>query len=186
MKLILMKKILTSALLISLLAISCKNEETATSIATDETSVTSETSIQNTEVAPQVPTQNPAESMLAVPNNATTTSNSAPVAAGINPAHGQPGHRCEIPVGAPLNSVPAQGKTVTQTPQAAPIMGGATTTTVSSNDMKNGVVKTNGATITTTQNNGEKTVTPAGMNPPHGEAGHTCSVPVGAPLPITN
>jgi len=25
----------------------------------------------------------------------------------VNPAHGQPGHRCEIPVGAPLNSAPA-------------------------------------------------------------------------------
>ncbi len=25
----------------------------------------------------------------------------------LNPAHGQPGHRCDIPVGAPLNSVPA-------------------------------------------------------------------------------
>jgi len=27
--------------------------------------------------------------------------------AGLNPAHGQPGHRCDIPVGAPLNSPPA-------------------------------------------------------------------------------
>lgn len=29
-------------------------------------------------------------------------------AAGKNPAHGQPGHRCDIAVGAPLNSTPAQ------------------------------------------------------------------------------
>jgi hypothetical protein len=28
-------------------------------------------------------------------------------AAGINPAHGQPGHRCDIPVGQPLNSKPS-------------------------------------------------------------------------------
>lgn len=27
---------------------------------------------------------------------------------GLNPAHGQPGHRCDIAVGAPLNSAPAQ------------------------------------------------------------------------------
>lgn len=29
-----------------------------------------------------------------------------PVAAGMNPAHGQPNHRCDIAVGAPLNSKP--------------------------------------------------------------------------------
>lgn len=29
-------------------------------------------------------------------------------AAGKNPPHGQPGHRCDIAVGAPLNSKPAQ------------------------------------------------------------------------------
>lgn len=29
-------------------------------------------------------------------------------AAGKNPAHGQPGHRCDIAVGAPLNSKPTQ------------------------------------------------------------------------------
>jgi len=35
----------------------------------------------------------------------------------MNPPHGQPGHRCEIAVGAPLNSQPA---TVTQTGTTAP------------------------------------------------------------------
>lgn len=35
-------------------------------------------------------------------------------AEGMNPAHGQPGHRCDIPVGAPLNSPPGNP------PQAAP------------------------------------------------------------------
>lgn len=33
-----------------------------------------------------------------------------PVAAGMNPAHGQPGHRCDIAVGAPLNSKPMPPK----------------------------------------------------------------------------
>ena len=28
--------------------------------------------------------------------------------AGLNPPHGQPGHRCDIAVGAPLNSKPTQ------------------------------------------------------------------------------
>ena len=44
-------------------------------------------------------------------NNATTTApiaapqnnaGSTTIADGMNPAHGQPGHRCDIPVGAPL------------------------------------------------------------------------------------
>jgi hypothetical protein len=30
----------------------------------------------------------------------------APPANGLNPAHGLPGHRCDIPVGKPLNSKP--------------------------------------------------------------------------------
>ncbi|WP_265197327.1 hypothetical protein [Aureitalea sp. L0-47] len=30
-----------------------------------------------------------------------------------NPAHGQPGHRCDIPVGAPLNSPPANTNSAT-------------------------------------------------------------------------
>jgi hypothetical protein len=34
-------------------------------------------------------------------NNGVTTT----VLGGINPAHGQPNHRCDIAVGAPLNSV---------------------------------------------------------------------------------
>ena len=39
---------------------------------------------------------------------ATTPAAAQPVAEGMNPAHGQPGHRCDIPVGAPLNSAPAK------------------------------------------------------------------------------
>ncbi len=40
------------------------------------------------------------------PTSTTTVSSNGDLA--INPAHGQPGHRCEIPVGAPLNG---SGKT---------------------------------------------------------------------------
>jgi len=32
----------------------------------------------------------------------------------LNPAHGQPGHRCDIAVGAPLDSEPAKSSTNTQ------------------------------------------------------------------------
>ena len=75
-------------------------------------------------------------------------------AVGMNPAHGEPGHRCDIAVGAPLNS-PKQdlSKTVTSqdielNPTPAP----------------------------------QKVETAPGMNPPHGEPGHRCDISVGAPL----
>ena len=72
----------------------------------------------------------------------------------LNPEHGQPGHRCEIPVGAPLNSAPT-GSTpsVTINPSASsPAISAPATTT-------------------------------ARLNPAHGEPGHDCAVPVGSPLP---
>ncbi len=83
--------------------------------------------------------------------------NSNTAAAGLNPAHGQPGHRCELAVGAPLNSSPTPVKA--NTSQA---------TTVS--------------TPVTYIQSQSKTVTPAGMNPPHGEPGHRCDITVGQPL----
>lgn len=83
------------------------------------------------------------------------------MAAGVNPAHGQPNHRCDIPVGAPLNT-PANGTA------AAPQ---TTTQTVSAPQ-----------TVSTPQVVTSKTVTPKGMNPPHGEKGHRCDISVGAPL----
>lgn len=75
--------------------------------------------------------------------------------AGLNPAHGQPGHRCDIQVGAPLNSAPAQptnttapGVTVNPAPPTAPASTGSQ----------------------------------AGLNPAHGQPGHRCDIAVGAPL----
>lgn len=71
----------------------------------------------------------------------------------VNPAHGLPGHRCDLPVGAPLNGTAA-----------------------------------NTATPTSTNSQQSTTVSPIrldqtpSVNPPHGEPGHDCAVPVGAPL----
>lgn len=81
----------------------------------------------------------------------------------VNPAHGQPRHRCDIPVGAPLNSPVTQAQaTTTQQGQ-----------TVQVNPNQNNMVTTT-------------TVAPVkvgkGMNPSHGQPGHRCDIPVGAPL----
>lgn len=72
--------------------------------------------------------------------------------AALNPAHGQPGHTCEIPVGAPLDQAPA-----TTTVQAP------TNTGVSP-------VRLNSS------------ATAPQKNPPHGQPGHDCAIPVGADL----
>lgn len=81
---------------------------------------------------------------------AKTTDNEA---VKVNPAHGLPGHRCDLPVGAPLDGTAATQQT--------------------------------SATTTQTQSGSVSPVridqTPD-VNPPHGEPGHDCSVPVGAKL----
>lgn len=97
-----------------------------------------------------------------------TQQQTAQTAPGMNPPHGQPGHRCEIPVGAPLNSNPVQKgqpkttQVVTPKPSEQPVMK------INSKD--------GAATIV-------GTTTPPGMNPPHGQEGHRCDIAVGAPLP---
>ncbi|WP_339887112.1 hypothetical protein [uncultured Flavobacterium sp.] len=142
-----MKKILTSALLISLLTISCKKEETAEPITTDDIPVTSEaSSVQNNTDEATV------NAVPSITNQPTTTMN------GLNPAHGQPGHRCEIAVGAPLNSTPT-----------APSNN-------ASNNTQPIVVPANAAASPMSN------TTATGMNPAHGQPGHRCEIPVGAPL----
>ncbi len=74
--------------------------------------------------------------------------------AGLNPAHGQPGHRCDIAVGAPLNSPAAAKPATTQTTQ----------------------------TITPVVTPASTAKTAPGMNPAHGQPGHRCDIAVGAPL----
>ena len=72
----------------------------------------------------------------------------------MNPPHGQAGHRCDIAVGAPLNST--SGKVASKSE------------TVVTNQVPN---------IEPPQ-----VVTKPGMNPPHGQEGHRCDIAVGAPL----
>jgi hypothetical protein len=107
--------------------------------------------------APNNPVVNraPVQQVAAAPQPVKKTSEApqaAKVTAGLNPAHGQPNHRCDIPVGAPLNS-PA-GK-----PAVSPVQ---TATPLPTGPVKNAA--------------GVK------INPPHGQPGHDCSVEVGKPL----
>lgn len=90
------------------------------------------------------------------PQTEMPASNTTNTTAALNPAHGQPGHRCDMPVGAPLD-----GSAATNT-QAQPQM-------------------TTGNTSPVRVNNTGTTATPM-KNPPHGQPGHDCTIPVGADL----
>ena len=72
--------------------------------------------------------------------------------AALNPVHGQPGHRCDIPVGAPLDQAASTQvqQTSTMNPNVSPVR-------VQGGDNPR-------------------------INPPHGEPGHDCSKPVGSDL----
>lgn len=99
------------------------------------------------------------------------------VAPGMNPAHGQPGHRCDIAVGAPLNSPAKMASQPAMTINPTqPTQSGMKITPAG-----------NGATpaILNAGNTGQAAapaVTAPGMNPPHGQPGHRCDIAVGAPL----
>jgi hypothetical protein len=93
--------------------------------------------------------------------NSTSTSG-ATTGGELNPAHGQAGHRCDLAVGAPLNS-------------SVPAKANSNTVTVPKIKDK--------PTVTNTTPTAPTTPTPEGMNPPHGQAGHRCDIAVGAALP---
>ncbi|HLF46425.1 MAG TPA: hypothetical protein VI548_08370 [Chitinophagaceae bacterium] len=99
--------------------------------------------------------------VLSQPTNQELTqpNNSNPTAVKLNPAHGEPGHRCDIAVGAPLNSSPSSTNTSTQSlNNSLPVLP-----------------------ATLTQQPIQQT-TASGLNPEHGKPGHRCDIAVGEPL----
>lgn len=70
----------------------------------------------------------------------------------LNPAHGQPGHRCDLAVGAPLTSNPAANANATA------------------------------ASVPVTSTSSQAAPAGVALNPAHGQPGHRCDISVGAPL----
>jgi hypothetical protein len=144
-------------------------EQTSTGsdvVSTDSTQATISTQPGQTAV--------PVEQTISAPSAAPVTAPAATsTATGMNPAHGEPGHRCDISVGAPLNSPPGKNA------PAAPTM--ITTDpgnpAVTAQPMQTQPVQAQPSAAPTV-----KVPTPPGMNPPHGEPGHDCAIAVGAPL----
>ncbi len=103
------------------------------------------------------PVQNPTVAAPVVQPPTVTT-------AGLNPAHGQPGHRCDIPVGQPLNSKPeAKNTTASTVTPTTPVVNKPATTIPLKPD----------------------TLFAKGLNPAHGQPGHRCEIAVGQPLNST-
>jgi len=149
-----MKSFLSLLFVTALLFTSCKKE-----LEPQDSTIPSKI-VPFTEAANTSPNQSvmPAQPLQ---NQNAAVSTPVAVAKGMNPAHGQPNHRCDIAVGAPLNSPVVPAKSTPVVPQqntAVPATIAAPNTAVT-------------------------TPTPEGMNPPHGQEKHRCDIAVGAPLP---
>lgn len=157
-----MKNTLIGLITISIVTLSCKKDEKATYLKDEAgaaqpnvalTSATSKTTLMDQAGIQSTPSPAP---MATAP--------------GMNPAHGQPGHRCDIPVGQPLNSQPAAATPATQTIST----GTNNTIQIDPNSVSPGKIAID--------NSGKQVKTAPGMNPPHGQPGHRCDIPVGQPL----
>lgn len=81
-----------------------------------------------------------------------------------NPPHGEPGHRCDIPVGASLDTPMPEGYTPPAAQQpTSPVMQQPTSPVIQ-------------------QQSAPSTAGVKNPNPPHGEPGHRCDIAVGASL----
>jgi hypothetical protein len=118
------------------------------------------------DIAVGVPLDSPAGTGKSTPSNSkqpnmspqTATPSTTP---GMNPPHGQPNHRCDISVGAPLDSPPKAGKS-TPTVVSQQIIPG----------QSNNTQPTPGANAPHGQ---------PGHECDHGKPGHVCSPPSGVP-----
>jgi hypothetical protein len=123
--------------------------------------------VQNAKSAlPASPAINPAVQTAPILQTKTAAPSitTAAVAPGINPAHGQPGHRCDVAVGAaiPKTAVSNVKPAITSSPVAVPPV------------LQNSPILPQAATTATT--------VASGLNPAHGQPGHRCDIAVGKPL----
>lgn len=156
-----MKNTFIGLIAVSLLAASCKKDEKATYLKEEANAG-----------QPSVALNTTSKTTLMDQAGIQSASTPAPMATapGMNPPHGQPGHRCDIPVGQPLNSKPAAAAPATQNINTA----GNNIVQIDPNAVAPGKI--------TLDNNGKQAKTSPGMNPPHGQPGHRCDIPVGQPL----
>lgn len=155
MKKFIMKNLLFGLLATSLVAVSCKKDEKPTYLKEDAGT------------QPNVAMNSPKPSLIdqaGIQTSNVQNGSTMVTAPGMNPPHGQPGHKCEIPVGQPLNGSAPAAQPATQNIQ----VNGNNTVQIDPSAMNKG--------------NATPVKTAPGMNPPHGEPGHRCDIAVGQPL----
>ena len=150
--------ILSSFVLFACSSSDCPGYDKSLSPANSTKAVTPLT-IADTLLSDSATTNSSISNMPATNPSITSIASAGNNTAGLNPAHGMPGHRCDIEVGVPLSS-PIQNKTAPNI-QPSPVM-----TTPS---MQQPSVQPN-------------SIGTGKSNPPHGQPGHDCAVPVGSPL----
>nr|WP_314493840.1 hypothetical protein [uncultured Chryseobacterium sp.] len=156
-----MKNIFLVIIVAGASVISCKKDERPTYIKEEAGVQQPYAAVNNT---PQPSLLNQA----GIPNTSSVAA-----APGINPPHGQPGHRCDIPVGQSLNGggTPAQNANAT-----------SQNITVNGNNPVQIDPNASAPQKIMIDQNGKQVKTAPGMNPPHGEPGHRCDIPVGQAL----
>jgi len=156
-----MKNLLLGLLATSLVAVSCKKDEKPTYLKDEDGSQQPNVAVNSA----------PKTSLIDQAGIKTSNGSTMVTAPGMNPPHGEPGHRCDIPVGQPLNgAAPAAAQNPTQNIQ----VNGNNSVQIDPNAVSPGKIMID--------QNGKQVKTAPGMNPPHGEPGHRCDIPVGQPL----
>lgn len=151
------KSSIFTALVLALTMASCKKE-----LEPQESSVAAAESAPATPANPLAATAaTPQQQIQAQPQQMQVQPQTQATAPGMNPPHGQPGHRCDIAVGSPLSQ---------------PVKSAATTTPATTASPTTITKVTPSAPVAAT------TKTAPGMNPPHGQPGHRCDIAVGTPL----
>lgn len=151
-----MKNLFLGIIVLGLVSVSCKKDEKATYVKDD--AATQQTPVANNTSKTSLMDQ----AGIATNPNQNLTQVTPP---GMNPPHGQPGHRCDIPEGKPLNSAPTNATQNINVSQNQPIQ-----------------IDPKAGKVITTTSQAAPTKTAPGMNPPHGEPGHRCDISVGQPL----
>lgn len=138
-----------------------------------------EPSTQEAATATATPAETPVNNAAAntTATAVPTATSSAATPAGMNPPHGQPGHRCDIPVGAPLDSKPSQNIPTQSAPQQPANNG--------QGFLSSGAAQQQTTPAAAPSRPAQQTA--PGMkgkpNPAHGQPGHRCDIQVGQPLP---
>ena len=168
------------ALSLAMTGVACQNDAPQQTTTTTEETTAGEAAPNSIVEGANLPTAvspDPAPPSVGTTQTIVTPPSTAPTggvtlpAGTPNPAHGQPGHQCGIPVGTPLGQSPAA--TTASQPSAPVVMPPITTSKTAAQPA--------GGTTTTAPTGG--VTLPAGTpNPAHGQPGHQCGIPVGTPL----